>query len=507
MWLSTTGDVLDEAQQAAFEGYIRAGGGYVGVHAAADTEYSWPWYGELVGAYFNSHPANQNAKVDVIDRTHPSTSHLQAAWTRFDEWYNYRSSPRQKVHVLAELDESSYSPGGGAMGDDHPIAWCRNFDGGRTWYTGMGHTQESYADSAFRSHLAGGILWAAGLASGDCSVDEPEPCEATSDEFDGSALGCQWSIVRPNASKYAVGGGALKITTENGDLYGGGGSAKNLILQGAPSGAWEATTKVTLDARDGSQQGGMLLYANDDNYVKVVLLARQNQRWFEIVQEINGQPRYDAALDRLNVGAEYPTTFYVRLTQAEGTVVAAASPDGTNWTPIGRTADASSFASPRVGVTAVTNDDNHVTDASFDYFRIQRSSGQDTTPPSVSAAADGIPTASGSFLNHATVKVTATDLGSGVESVEYAVGDGAFAPYTAPVKVDELGHDPLPGDRRGGQRLGDRLHQRHDRRAAGLRAGDARSRATRRSTTARSSRSPTGRWPARAASSRAPASA
>jgi cytochrome c len=149
VWLSTTGDVLDEAQQAAFEGYIRAGGGYVGVHAAADTEYSWPWYGELVGAYFNSHPSNQNAKVDVIDRAHPSTSHLQAAWTRFDEWYNYRSSPRQKVHVLAELDESSYSPGGGAMGDDHPIAWCRNFDGGRTWYTGMGHTLQSYADSAF----------------------------------------------------------------------------------------------------------------------------------------------------------------------------------------------------------------------------------------------------------------------------------------------------------------------------------------------------------------------
>jgi len=76
----------------------------------------------------------------------------------------------------------------------------------------------------------------------------------------------------------------------------------------------------------------------------------------------------------------------------------------------------------------VTNDDNHATDASFDHFRIQRSSGQDTTPPSVSAAADGVPTASGSFLNHATVKVTATDLGSGVESVEYAVGDGAFAP-------------------------------------------------------------------------------
>ena len=113
VWLSTTGDVLNEAQQTAFEGYIRAGGGYVGVHAAADTEYSGRGTASLVGAYFNSHPANQNAKVDVIDRAHPSTSHLQAAWTRFDEWYNYRSSPRQKVHVLAELDESSYSPEAG----------------------------------------------------------------------------------------------------------------------------------------------------------------------------------------------------------------------------------------------------------------------------------------------------------------------------------------------------------------------------------------------------------
>ena len=209
--------------------------------------------------------------------------------------------------------------------------------------------------------------------------------------------------MRPSASKYAVGGGTLKIETENGDLYGGGGSARNLILQKAPSGAWEATTKVTIDARDGSQQAGLLLYADDDNYVKAVLLARQNQRFFEIVQEISGQPRYDAAQDRLNVGTDYPTTFYVRLTQAEGTVVAAASPDGTNWTQIGRTANASTFANPRVGMTAVTNDTNHVTEANFDWFRIQRSGGPDTTPPSVSAAADGIPTASGAYLNHATV--------------------------------------------------------------------------------------------------------
>ncbi len=195
VWLSTTGDVLDEAQQAAFEGYIRAGGGYVGVHAAADTEYSWPWYGELVGAYFNSHPSNQNAKVDVIDRTHPSTSHLQAAWTRFDEWYNYRSSPRQKVHVLAELDESSYSPGGGAMGDDHPIAWCRNFDGGRTWYTGMGDTLQSYADSAFAATSPAGSCGPPGsppatARSTSPSRVKPAPTSSTARRWAASGRSC-----------------------------------------------------------------------------------------------------------------------------------------------------------------------------------------------------------------------------------------------------------------------------------------------------------------------------
>ena len=131
------------AQQTAFEDYIQAGGGYAGVHAAADTEYDWGWYGDLVGAYFNSHPANQTATVDVEDAEHPSTACVPAEWARFDEWYNYRANPRPDVNVLATLDESSYSPGGGAMGADHPIAWYHEFDGGRSWYTGMGHTQAS----------------------------------------------------------------------------------------------------------------------------------------------------------------------------------------------------------------------------------------------------------------------------------------------------------------------------------------------------------------------------
>ncbi|MDG4863178.1 ThuA domain-containing protein [Streptomyces sp. T-3] len=170
VWLSTTGDVLNSEQQRAFEGYIKGGGAYVGVHAAADTEYDWAFYGGLAGAYFQSHPAIQQATVDVEDRGHPATGHLGAAWQRTDEWYNYRSNPRDRAHVLASLDESSYS--GGSMNGDHPIAWCQNYQGGRSFYTGGGHTKESYADPAFRQHLLGGIRWAIGDAQADCRVEK-----------------------------------------------------------------------------------------------------------------------------------------------------------------------------------------------------------------------------------------------------------------------------------------------------------------------------------------------
>jgi type 1 glutamine amidotransferase len=167
VFLSTTGDVLTETQQAAFERFIRAGGGFTGVHAASDTEYSWPWYGELVGAYFASHPpGTPTATVEVQDKAHPSTAHLPHRWQRTDEWYNFTSNPRGKVHVLATLNESTYS--GGTMGNDHPIAWCRDYDGGRSWYTGGGHTQASFSEPLFREHLLRGIQWSAGVAEGDC---------------------------------------------------------------------------------------------------------------------------------------------------------------------------------------------------------------------------------------------------------------------------------------------------------------------------------------------------
>jgi len=159
VFLSTTGDILNDEQQKTFEQYIQHGGGFVGVHAAADTEYSWPWYNKLVGAWFLSHPKQQNATIDVLDKNHPSTQHLPDQWTRWDEWYNYKDI-NPETHVLMKLDESSYE--GGENKGNHPIAWYHEFDGGRAFYTGLGHTKESYDEENFKKHLLGGIKYALG---------------------------------------------------------------------------------------------------------------------------------------------------------------------------------------------------------------------------------------------------------------------------------------------------------------------------------------------------------
>jgi type 1 glutamine amidotransferase len=164
IWLSTTADVLDADQQSAFQRYIEAGGGWVGVHAAADTEYDWPWYGQLLGndAWFLIHPMIQTAQLDVEKADHASTAHLPARFPLQDEWYNFRANPRSAVNVLLRLDETSYQPGDGAMGD-HPIAWYHEFDGGRAFYTALGHRVELYTDPQYTQHLLGGIQWVAGL--------------------------------------------------------------------------------------------------------------------------------------------------------------------------------------------------------------------------------------------------------------------------------------------------------------------------------------------------------
>jgi type 1 glutamine amidotransferase len=188
VFLNTTGDVLNPNQQTAFENYIRAGGGYVGVHSAADTEYDWPFYGELVGAYFASHPAIQQATVRVQNRAHAATAGLSPTLVRTDEWYNFRTNPRSSARVLSVLDESSYS--GGTMGADHPHTWCKTLQSGRSFYTGSGHTQASYTEAGFRSLVLGGIRYAANRTRADC---RPETGYTTL--YDGAVTG--WSQAGP----------------------------------------------------------------------------------------------------------------------------------------------------------------------------------------------------------------------------------------------------------------------------------------------------------------------
>lgn len=172
--------LLNDNELAALQGYIHDGGGFVGLHAATDSMHTAPWYSELTGggARFVAHPQQQTATMRVESPTHPSTSMLPTEWVRFDEWYNYSTNPREDVHVLLTLDESTYNPGRGAMGEDHPIAWCQNFEGGRSWYEGAGHTDATWTDPMFLAHVLGGIEWTAGLVrgGGDCvtfgEVDE-----------------------------------------------------------------------------------------------------------------------------------------------------------------------------------------------------------------------------------------------------------------------------------------------------------------------------------------------
>ncbi len=170
IFLNTTGDILNDEQQAAFERYIKNGGSWVGVHAAADTEYQWEWYTKLVGMMFRTHPREQTAMLDILDRDFPGMERwaTRQIWT--DEWYQYRQPALlDDLHYLIKVDESTYDPSrklrdGSStpgMGDFHPIAWYHEYDGGRAFYTGLGHLDRVYKDEAFLDHLYGGIYWAA----------------------------------------------------------------------------------------------------------------------------------------------------------------------------------------------------------------------------------------------------------------------------------------------------------------------------------------------------------
>ncbi len=262
VFLNTTGDVLNASQQTAFESYVKGGGGYVGTHSAADTEYDWPFYGQLVGAWLDEHSAVTQAEITVEDRAHAATAHLGGTWTRTDEWYNYRTNPRSSVHVLAGLREASYS--GGTMGD-HPIAWCSRQGAGRSFYTGGGHTAGSFAESTFRAHLLGGIRYAAGRTKNDC---RPETGYTTL--YNGSTAG--WS--QAGGGGFTNTDGTLKSFGDFGTLWysakefrayslkldwkmDGDDNSGVFIGHPAQSAAWSSTTagfEIQIDATDSADR-------------------------------------------------------------------------------------------------------------------------------------------------------------------------------------------------------------------------------------------------------------
>jgi type 1 glutamine amidotransferase len=162
VFLSTTGDILTDEQRRTFERYIRNGGGYVGVHAASDTEYHWPWYRQLVGRMFTMHPPVQSAVLKVEECGFPGMERFADRSLVTEEWYEFDKEETAGLHYLLSVDEASYAPSPkGGMGRFHPVSWYHAFDGGRSFYTALGHLPGTWSDAVFRHHLYGGIYWAA----------------------------------------------------------------------------------------------------------------------------------------------------------------------------------------------------------------------------------------------------------------------------------------------------------------------------------------------------------
>ena len=251
VFLNTTGDVLNPVQQSQLARFIQAGGGFVGIHSATDTEYGWPWYGELVGAYFDGHPNNPNvreASLDIVNANHAATDSLPSRWTREDEWYNFKSIYSEN-NVLINIDESSYE--GGTNGTNHPMSWFKDYDGGRAFYTGLGHTEESFSDPLFLDHLLGGIQYAIGPAQLDYSKAY---AEVVPEENRFSKVVFDQNLFEPMELDF-LSDDEIIFVERRGDIH------KHAISTG------ETSTVTTLDVHSG-QEDGLLGIAVDPNYTE-----------------------------------------------------------------------------------------------------------------------------------------------------------------------------------------------------------------------------------------------
>jgi len=160
----------NDEQREAFKKFIQGGGGFVGIHSASGSERQWPYYWQVLGGKFKRHPPLQPFKIEVLDTKHPATAHLGATWQWEDEFY-YLDNLNPRMHVLLagdvaglkDNDKTNYP--GKVFGDLFPLSWCQEFDGGRQFYTALGHKIEYYSDPKFQQHVLGGILWVLGRDS------------------------------------------------------------------------------------------------------------------------------------------------------------------------------------------------------------------------------------------------------------------------------------------------------------------------------------------------------
>jgi type 1 glutamine amidotransferase len=168
VFLLTSGDILNDDQQRAMERFIQSGKGFVGVHSASDTEYDWDWYTRMVGRTFHIHPEIQTAQMEVLDAKFPGMERMPAKFWWTDEFYEFGAERIEGLNYILAIDENTYAPAadwghvaGKGMGDLHPMAWYHEYDGGRAFYTALGHMPATYSDRLFLEHVYGGLYWAA----------------------------------------------------------------------------------------------------------------------------------------------------------------------------------------------------------------------------------------------------------------------------------------------------------------------------------------------------------
>jgi type 1 glutamine amidotransferase len=156
----TTGnDVLDPEGKLAFEAFVRGGGGWLGIHSAADTEYAWPFFQQLVVTHFRTHPAIQPGVVTIETPSHPAMRGLPSPWSATDEWYDFTTNARMTsgVTIHATIDESTYT--GGSSGADHPLIWSHELLGGRALYSAPGHVAARWMEPAYLAHVEQSVRW------------------------------------------------------------------------------------------------------------------------------------------------------------------------------------------------------------------------------------------------------------------------------------------------------------------------------------------------------------